>query len=123
MTVRNALDMPAKSFSFNHVNYYVDMPAEMKTEGVEEDRLQLLQEVRLKLFQEDAFNYTGSVSLVQIVQHSLGGGTAALLTYVLREQKELSTATCVTFAAAACMTWELAESGNGFITSVINGKV
>lgn len=23
--------------------------------------------------------------------------------------------------AAACMTWELAESGNAFITSVING--
>ncbi|CAH1427487.1 unnamed protein product [Lactuca virosa] len=35
---------------------------------------------------------------LQIVGHSLGGGTAALLTYVLREQKELSTTTCVTFA-------------------------
>ncbi|CAL0317954.1 unnamed protein product [Lupinus luteus] len=58
---------------------------------------------------------------VKIVGHSLGGGTAALLTYILREQKELSTTTCVTFAPAACMTWELAESGNGFITSVING--
>ncbi|XP_022721620.1 uncharacterized protein LOC111279021 isoform X7 [Durio zibethinus] len=67
-----------------------------------------------------------------IVGHSLGGGTGALLTYVLREQKELSTTTCVTFApgikltiyilhAAACMTWELAESGTDFITSVING--
>ncbi|KAA8524430.1 hypothetical protein F0562_010846 [Nyssa sinensis] len=71
---------------------------------------------------QDAFSYTGSVSLVQIIGHSLGGGTAALLTYALREQKELSTATRVTFAAAACMTWELAKSGNGFITSVINGK-
>lgn len=58
---------------------------------------------------------------LQIVGHSLGGGTAALLTYVLREQKELSTATCVAFAPAACMTWELAESGTEFITSVING--
>ncbi|KAF1890154.1 hypothetical protein Lal_00025487 [Lupinus albus] len=58
---------------------------------------------------------------VKIVGHSLGGGTAALLTYILREQKELSMTTCVTFAPAACMTWELAESGNGFITSVING--
>ncbi|KAK6796035.1 hypothetical protein RDI58_009490 [Solanum bulbocastanum] len=48
---------------------------------------------------------------LKIVGHSLGGGTAAILTYVLREQKELSTATCVAFAPAACMTWELAESG------------
>lgn len=58
---------------------------------------------------------------VEIVGHSLGGGTAALLTYVLREQKELSTTTCFAFAPAACMTWELAESGNEFVTSVING--
>ncbi|XP_058743750.1 uncharacterized protein LOC131616442 [Vicia villosa] len=58
---------------------------------------------------------------VKIVGHSLGGGTAAILTYVLREQKELSVATCVAFAPAACMTWELAESGTSFITSIING--
>ncbi|KAF3630259.1 hypothetical protein FXO37_28535 [Capsicum annuum] len=35
---------------------------------------------------------------IKIVGHSLGGGTAALLTYILREQKELSSSTCVTFA-------------------------
>ncbi|KAL9161280.1 hypothetical protein ABFS82_07G010700 [Erythranthe guttata] len=58
---------------------------------------------------------------VKIVGHSLGGGTAALLTYILREQKEF-TATCVTFAPAACMTWELAESGKYFITTIINGS-
>lgn len=34
----------------------------------------------------------------QVVGHSLGGGTAALLTYILREQKEFSSSTCITFA-------------------------
>ncbi|XP_050940092.1 ABC transporter G family member 39-like isoform X6 [Cucumis melo] len=33
------------SLAFNHVNYYVDMPAEMKMHGVEKDRLQLLEDV------------------------------------------------------------------------------
>ncbi|XP_050243453.1 ABC transporter G family member 34-like [Quercus robur] len=33
------------SLAFNHVNYHVDMPAAMKTQGVEEDRLQLLRDV------------------------------------------------------------------------------
>ncbi|WOL03475.1 pleiotropic drug resistance protein 2-like [Canna indica] len=33
------------SLVFNHVNYYVDMPAEMKSQGIEEDRLQLLSDV------------------------------------------------------------------------------
>lgn len=36
--------------------------------------------------------------IFQVVGHSLGGGTAALLTYILREQKEFSSSTCVTFA-------------------------
>lgn len=35
---------------------------------------------------------------IQIVGHSLGGGTAALLTYVLREQKEFSSCSCFAFA-------------------------
>ncbi|KAK2990303.1 hypothetical protein RJ640_014755 [Escallonia rubra] len=63
---------------------------------------------------------------VKIVGHSLGGGTAALLTYILREQKELSSITCTTFApgifSSACMTWELAESGKHFISTIINGS-
>ncbi|GMH30162.1 hypothetical protein Nepgr_032005 [Nepenthes gracilis] len=33
------------SLVFNHINYYVDMPAEMKSQGVEGDRLQLLRNV------------------------------------------------------------------------------
>ncbi|XP_065867197.1 pleiotropic drug resistance protein 2-like isoform X3 [Euphorbia lathyris] len=33
------------SLTFNHVNYSVDMPAEMKAQGFEEDRLQLLKNV------------------------------------------------------------------------------
>ncbi|KAL7115972.1 hypothetical protein ACP275_04G214400 [Erythranthe tilingii] len=32
------------SLAFNHVNYYVDMPAEMKTQGVNDERLQLLRD-------------------------------------------------------------------------------
>ncbi|KAK9755345.1 hypothetical protein RND81_01G018900 [Saponaria officinalis] len=33
------------SLAFNHINYYVDMPTEMKKQGYEDDRLQLLQDV------------------------------------------------------------------------------
>ncbi|KAL8152023.1 hypothetical protein V2J09_021831 [Rumex salicifolius] len=33
------------SLTFNHINYFVDMPKEMKAHGVEEDRLQLLRDV------------------------------------------------------------------------------
>ncbi|KAI5071150.1 hypothetical protein GOP47_0013401 [Adiantum capillus-veneris] len=33
------------SIAFNSINYYVDMPAEMKQQGMEADRLQLLQDV------------------------------------------------------------------------------
>ncbi|XP_047094974.1 ABC transporter G family member 48-like [Lolium rigidum] len=33
------------SLSFNHINYYVDMPAEMKEQGFAESRLQLLTDI------------------------------------------------------------------------------
>ncbi|THG23290.1 hypothetical protein TEA_020255 [Camellia sinensis var. sinensis] len=33
------------SLAFSHINYYVDMPAEMKSQGINEDRLQLLRDV------------------------------------------------------------------------------
>ncbi|XAR60103.1 Iron-chelate-transporting ATPase [Bertholletia excelsa] len=44
---RSAMALPFQhlSLAFNHVNYYVDMPAEMMNQGVEESRLQLLRDV------------------------------------------------------------------------------
>ncbi|KAG8483867.1 hypothetical protein CXB51_022587 [Gossypium anomalum] len=54
MKARNSSNNPRKgmvlpfqplSLAFNHVNYYVDMPDEMKTQGIEVDRLQLLRDV------------------------------------------------------------------------------
>ncbi|WJX23484.1 hypothetical protein P8452_12689 [Trifolium repens] len=38
---------------------------------------------------------------VKVVGHSLGGGTAALLTYILREQKEFSSSTCKGYIKAS----------------------
>ncbi|KAL3523636.1 hypothetical protein ACH5RR_016470 [Cinchona calisaya] len=40
-----ALPFQPLSLAFNHVNYYVDMPAEMKKQGIDENRLQLLRDV------------------------------------------------------------------------------
>ncbi|KAK8947311.1 hypothetical protein KSP39_PZI006412 [Platanthera zijinensis] len=60
---------------------------------------------------------------VKIVGNSLGAGIAAILTYILRERKEFSSATCIAFAPGmyyACLTWDLAESGQNFITTIIN---
>ncbi|KAK4369497.1 hypothetical protein RND71_013289 [Anisodus tanguticus] len=42
---RMVLPFQPLSLAFNHVNYYVDMPTEMRTQGIEEDRLQLLRDV------------------------------------------------------------------------------
>ncbi|PON56002.1 ABC transporter-like [Trema orientale] len=39
------LPFQSLSLAFNHVNYFVDMPAEMKSLGVKGDRLQLLRDV------------------------------------------------------------------------------
>ncbi|PPR81895.1 hypothetical protein GOBAR_AA38823 [Gossypium barbadense] len=42
----------------------------------------------------------------EIVGHSLGGGTAALLTYILREHKEFAASTtCFTFAPVTASSW------------------
>ncbi|KAL3649675.1 Pleiotropic drug resistance protein 2 [Castilleja foliolosa] len=46
-TVRRGMVLPFTplSLAFDHLNYYVDMPAEMKKSGIEETRLQLLNNV------------------------------------------------------------------------------
>ncbi|XP_020585885.1 uncharacterized protein LOC110028393 [Phalaenopsis equestris] len=59
---------------------------------------------------------------LKIVGNSLGAGIAAILTFILREHTEFSSATCIAFAPAACMTWDLADSGQDFITTIINGS-
>ncbi|GLJ44148.1 hypothetical protein SUGI_0920890 [Cryptomeria japonica] len=44
---RRGMVLPFQPFNicFKHVNYYVDMPPEMKQQGITEDRLQLLRDV------------------------------------------------------------------------------
>ncbi|XP_027349250.1 ABC transporter G family member 34-like [Abrus precatorius] len=42
---RIALPFQPLSLAFDHMNYYVDMPAEMKSQGINEDKLQLLHDV------------------------------------------------------------------------------
>ncbi|KAF6151770.1 hypothetical protein GIB67_010344 [Kingdonia uniflora] len=46
-TPRKGMVLPFQSLSlaFDHINYYVDMPAEMKNQGIGEARLQLLRDV------------------------------------------------------------------------------
>lgn len=59
---------------------------------------------------------------LKIIGHSLGGGTAAMLTMMLRETGGLfSDTTCTAIACPACMTLELAKSCSSYVTTVING--
>ncbi|KAJ0980627.1 hypothetical protein J5N97_008882 [Dioscorea zingiberensis] len=59
---------------------------------------------------------------IKIIGHSLGGGIAAILAYILREREEFSSSSCVAFGPAACMTWDLADSSKYFVTSIINNS-
>ncbi|CAI5470731.1 unnamed protein product [Closterium sp. Yama58-4] len=58
---------------------------------------------------------------VKVIGHSLGGATASLLTFILREKEGFASTTCVAFGPAAAMTWELAQSGECCVTSIVNG--
>ncbi|XP_044985866.1 uncharacterized protein LOC123453161 [Hordeum vulgare subsp. vulgare] len=57
---------------------------------------------------------------IKVIGHSMGAGIGAILTYILREHYDFTSCTCLAFGPAACMTWELAESGKDFITSLVN---
>ncbi|CAL4919961.1 unnamed protein product [Urochloa decumbens] len=57
---------------------------------------------------------------IKVIGHSMGAGIGAILTYILRENYEFSSCSCLAFAPPACMTWDLAESGKDFITSLVN---
>ena len=59
---------------------------------------------------------------IYLVGHSLGGGTAAMLTMMLRESGGIFTdVECVAIACPACMTLELAKSCAGYVTTVVHG--
>lgn len=57
---------------------------------------------------------------VKVIGHSMGAGIATILTYILRENEKMSSSTCIAFGPAACMTWDLAESGKDFVTTIVN---
>jgi hypothetical protein len=59
---------------------------------------------------------------LHLVGHSMGGGTAAMLTMMLRETGGcFSDVTCTAIACPACMTLELAKSCGSYVTTVIHG--
>ncbi|URD90610.1 Lipase (class 3) [Musa troglodytarum] len=58
--------------------------------------------------------------LKAIIGHSMGAAIAAILSYILREHEEFLSSTCIWCSLAACMTWELAESGKHFVTTIVN---
>ena len=59
---------------------------------------------------------------LRLVGHSLGGGTAFLLTTILRSDPKFAHARCVAFACPACVTVQLAEAATSFTTSIVCGE-
>ncbi|EFN53573.1 hypothetical protein CHLNCDRAFT_136751 [Chlorella variabilis] len=58
---------------------------------------------------------------LSIIGHSLGGGTAALLTMMLREAGgPFAGVTCIAVACPSCMTLELAQSCSDYVTTVVH---
>lgn len=57
---------------------------------------------------------------LKVIGHSLGGGTAALLTMMMREWPEFAEVTCLAIACPSCMTLDLARSCSTYVTTIIN---
>ena len=59
-----------------------------------------------------------------VVGHSLGAGTAVLLTQILREQdggqNPFATVECIAFACPSCLSKELSESCRSFVTTLVS---
>ncbi|CAD7699635.1 unnamed protein product [Ostreobium quekettii] len=59
---------------------------------------------------------------LRITGHSMGGGAAAMLTMMIREQHpEFGDVECTVFACPGCMTLEIAKSCSAYVTSYIYG--
>ncbi|KAA6418802.1 MAG: lipase class 3 family [Trebouxia sp. A1-2] len=58
---------------------------------------------------------------LKVIGHSLGGGTAAMLTMMMREWPEFADVTCLAIACPSCMTLDLARSCASYVTTIING--
>ncbi|KAL3134993.1 hypothetical protein ABBQ32_007945 [Trebouxia sp. C0010 RCD-2024] len=58
---------------------------------------------------------------LKVIGHSLGGGTAAMLTMMMREWPEFGEVTCLAIACPSCMTLDLAHSCSTYVTTIING--
>lgn len=57
-----------------------------------------------------------------VTGHSMGGGAAAMLTMMIREQLPMFENTeCYTFACPGCMTLELAQSCSPYVTTLVYG--
>eukprot|EP00803_Ostreobium_quekettii_P003683 evm.model.scf_429.4 EVM.evm.TU.scf_429.4 scf_429:29564-36836(+) len=59
---------------------------------------------------------------LRITGHSMGGGTAAMLTMMIREHHpEFGDVQCTAFACPSCLTLDLAQSCKSYVTSYIYG--
>ncbi len=79
-------------------------------------------EVAAKQLRASSDHRTLTMPMTHYTGHSMGAGTAALVTTMLRETvPECAEARCYAMACPACMTLELADACREYVTSLING--